>query len=287
MSVAYLAGHGGKLFGNVGALNSIVNQSVEGRVQGAGGHRLVTTAQLVLAGGLWSLAALGAWRRARRGYDDLSAIALGVGSFVLPVLQPYGGEILLRIFLFSLPFTSFFVAALFITPSTAGRSPAITVALLTLSLGLAGSQLLVRYGNEQMDWFSHGEVAAVRALYRAAPDSATLVAWSTSLPWKYRSYAQHHYRVITDNPSWSRPAALPAGSPAQLAALARLMRGQAHGAYLILTRSQAAQVNLVGLGKPGTVRRVWRALAADPAFRVVYANPDGIVVTVAPRRKAK
>ncbi len=287
MAIAYLAGHEGKLLGNVGALGSIVNQSVSGRVQGASGHELVATAQLMLAGGLWALAALGAWRRARRGYDDVSAIVLGVCSFVLPVLQPYGGEILLRIFLFSLPFTAFFVAALFITPSTSGRSPAITIALVILSLGLAGSQLLVRYGNERMDWFSSQEVAAVHALYRDAPPHSTLVAWSTSLPWKYRDYAEHHYRVITDEPGWSRPAGLPAGSPAQLAALARLMRGQPHGAYLILTRSQAAQVDLVGLGKPGTVRRVWRALETSPAFHVVYSNPDGLVVTAVPRRSVR
>lgn len=287
MAIAYLAGHEGKLLGNVGALGSIVNQSVAGRVQGASGHQLVTTAQLVLAGGLWSLAALGAWRRARAGYDDVSAIVLGGSSFVLPLLQPYGGEILLRIFLFSLPFTAFFVAALFITPSTSGRSPAITIALVILSFGLAGTQLLVRYGNERMDWFSSQEVAAVQALYRDAPPKSTLVAWSTSLPWKYRDYAEHQYRVITDEPGWSRPAGLPAGSPAQLAALSRLMRGQPHGAYLILTRSQAAQVDLVGLGKPGTLRRVWRALETSPAFHVVYSNPDGLVVTTAPRRSAK
>ncbi len=287
MAVAYLAGHAGKLLSNVGELGSIVNQSVAGRVHGANGHLLVTTSELVLAGSLWSLAVLGALRRARRGYDDLSAIALGLGSFVLPLLQPYGGEIVLRLFLFSLPFTSFFVAALFITPPTAGRSPAVTVALAILTLGLAGGQLLVRYGNEQMDWFSPGEVAAVHNLYTAAPPQSTLVAWSTSLPWKYRDYAEHHYRVITDNPGWTRPAGLPAGSSAQLAALSRLMRGQPHGAYLILTRSQAAQVDLLGLGLPGTVQRLWRALEVSPAFHVVYANPDGIVVTAVSRRKTK
>jgi hypothetical protein len=287
MAVAYLAGHAGRLLSNVGEVGSIVNQSVAGRVHGASGHLLVTTAQVVLAGGLWSLAVLGAWRRARRGYDDLSAIALGLGCFVLPLLQPYGGEIVLRVFLFSLPFTSFFVAALFITPPTGGRSPALTVALATLSLCLAGGLLLVRYGNERMDWFSPGEVAAVHSLYRAAPPHSTLVAWSSSVPWKYRDYADHHYRLITENRGWTRSADLAAGSPGQLAAISRVMRGQRHGAYLILTRSQEAQVDLLGLGQSGTVERVWRALAASPAFHVVYANPDGIVVTAIPRRKTK
>jgi hypothetical protein len=237
-----------------------------------------------MAGGLWALAALGAWRRARRGCDDLSAMILAAGAFVLPLLQPYGGEIVLRVFLFSLPFTSFFVASLFVSRGGT-RSPVwAPVALATLSLALAGGQLLVRYGNEQMDWFSPGEVAAANSLYRAAPPHSTLVAWSTSLPWKYRDYAEHHYRVITNNPGWTAPAALPAGSPAQLASLARLMRGQRHGAALILTRSQAAQVDLLGLGPPGTIQRLRRALAVSPLFRVRYANPDGMVVTAIPTR---
>jgi hypothetical protein len=136
-----------------------------------------------------------------------------------------------------------------------------------------------------MDWFSRGDVAAVRALYRDASPQSTLVAWSTSLPWKYRDYAEHRYRVITGSGPWSHPAALAPGSPAQLAALASLMRGERHGAYLILTRSQSAQVNLLGLSRRGSVERLWRALTVSPAFRVVYHNPDGIVVTAVPGRK--
>jgi hypothetical protein len=217
----------------------------------------------------------------------VSALALAIGAFVLPLLQPYGGEIVLRLFLFTLPFTAFFVAALLVAPAPVGLSPWVTAALVALSAALAGSQLLIRYGNEQMDWFSPGEVAAVHDLYRAAPPQSTLVAWSTSLPWKYRDYAEHHYRVITDTPGWTRPASFPAGSPAQLAALARLMRGQPHGAFLILTRSQEAQVDLDGLGPPGTLDRLRRALAASPAFRVLYANPDGMVVTAVPKRRTR
>jgi hypothetical protein len=172
---------------------------------------------------------------------------------------------------------------LFITPPTRRPARVVALALAMLTLALAGGQLLVRYGNEKMDWFTPGEVAAVHKLYVAAPPQSTLVAWSTSVPWKYRDYAEHHYRVITNNVGWTKPAGLPAGSPEQLDALSRLLRGQRHGAYLILTRSQAAQVDLMGLGEPGTVERVWRAIAVSPAFHVVYANPDGIVVTAVGR----
>jgi O-antigen/teichoic acid export membrane protein len=285
LAIGYLSGHLATLLGYVGAIGATVNQSVAGRVQGADGHVVVTTAQVGIAGGLWAMALFGMWRRARQGHDDTSAIALWGGSVLLPVLQPYGGEIVLRMFLFSLPFTAFFVAAMVTPLWSRRRSPAVAAGLAALWMVLAAGQLLVRYGNEQMDWFSRGDVAAVRALYRDASPQSTLVAWSTSLPWKYRDYAEHRYRVITSSGPWSQPAALAPGSPAQLAALASLMRGERHGAYLILTRSQSAQVNLLGLSRRGSVERLWRALTVSPAFRVVYHNPDGIVVTAVPGRK--
>lgn len=279
LASAYLSGHAGTLLGKVGHLDSIVGASVTNRVAGSGGHRLVTSVQLCLAGGIWIMAGIGAWRRWRRGHDDLAAIALAAGCFVLPIIQPYGGEIVLRIFMFSLPFAAFFVATLLMSPQTRGISLGVTAVTAVLCLGLVAGQLLVRYGNEQMDWFSRNEVRAVQALYRDAPPRSTLVAWSTSLPWKYRDYAEHSYRVVTDNRQWSAPAALPAGSSAQLATLAALLRQPRHGAYLVLTRSQAAQVDLLGLGPRGSLERLWQALARSPLFRVVYSNPDGIVVT--------
>jgi O-antigen/teichoic acid export membrane protein len=285
MAVDYLAGHTGALTGGLGQLDSTLQESVGGRLQGDRGHVLVADARLVLTAGLWTLAALGAWRRARRGYDDVAALALAGGPFVLPLLQPYGGEILMRIFLFSLPFTAFFVAALFLTPSAVGRSPSRAVLLALLSIVLAGALILTRYGNEQMDWFSRGEVATVDRLYRAAPPHSTLVSWTSSLPWKYRDYADHRYRVVADNPDWEWVARLPAGSPSQVASLERLMRGERRGAYLVLTRSQAAQVELTGVSEPGTVERLRRALADSPAFRLIYANPDGSVFTLAPRAR--
>jgi hypothetical protein len=283
LATGYLSGHSAGLLGGIGSVGSTFHAAVGSRVHGAGGHVLVTTVQIGTAAALWILAALGAWRRARHGHDDVSALALAGGSFILPLLQPYGGEILLRVFLFSLPFTAFFVAGLF-CGNTAARPAFRTIAVFAcFGIALAAAQLLVRYGNEQMDWFSPGDVAAAEHLYAAAPAGSTLVAWSPSLPWKYRDYTEHHYRVVTQTPDWISVSRLPAASAAQLAALAGRMRGQRAGAYLILTRSQAAQVDLTGVSPPGTVERLIRALSRSRMFRLLYANSDGAVFTAQPR----
>jgi hypothetical protein len=282
MAVSYLAGHAGALTGGLGNLNSTVAKGVGARLHGDRGHLLVTHARIAVALGFWVLAALGALRRARRGNDDLSAIALGAGPFVLPLLQPYGGEIFLRIFLFSLPLTAFFVAALFLTPLSLGRSRAMALALTGLTVVGAMTLLLTRYGNEQMDWFSRDEVTAVQRLYQAAPPGSTLVSWTRSVPWKYRDYANHHYREVVTTPSWRGVAELPGGSPIQAAALEVNMRAEPHGAYLILTRSQEAEAALTGSAAPDTIQRLRRLLPTLPGFRLIYANRDGSVFGVVP-----
>jgi hypothetical protein len=195
------------------------------------------------------------------------------------LVQPYGGEVLLRVFLFALPFAAFFVAA------ALRRAPVGVV--LGVTLALLGGFLVTRYGNERMDWFSPDEVAAVDRLDALAPPGATLVAWSASLPWQERHYAEHRYRTVTGSDDWARMSQMAPGSPAQLAAVERYMRAQKGGAYLVLTRSQAAEVDLTGLGPRGSVRQVDAGLRRSPAFRALYANRDASVygLAVAHRRR--
>ena len=287
MAASYLGGHAGALTAGIGNLDSTVTQGVGARLHGDRGHVFVTHARIAVALGFWVLAALGALRRARKGHDDLSAIALGVGPFVLPLLQPYGGEIFLRIFLFSLPLTAFFVAALFLTPFSLGRRRAMALALSGLTVMAAITLLLTRYGNEQMDWFSRDEVTAVQRLYQAAPPGSTLVSWTGSLPWKYRDYANHHYREVANTASWRAVATLPGGSRAQAAALEAKMRAERRGAYLILTRSQEAETALTGSAAPDAIQRLRRLLPTLPGFRLIYANRDasvfGLALQAAPR----
>jgi hypothetical protein len=219
--------------------------------------------------GLWAVA-LGAalWLR-RKGHRESAPLLLFLAPFVLAGLQPYGGEILLRVYLFTLPFAAFFVGA------ALRRVP--TAVTLAVTLALAGSFLLTRYGNERMDWFSPSEVAAVDRLDALAPRDATLVSWTSSLPWQARHYPDHRYRIVTSSTDWPRMAGMTPGSPAQLAAVARYMRRQKGGAYLVLTRSQAAEADVTGIGLPGSVARVDAGLRRSRLFRLLYANPDGSV----------
>jgi hypothetical protein len=280
MTVAYLAGHVQTLVSDVGDVHASLGEGVAGRVRGDPSHVVVTRVRLVVTGALWAFAVAAAVRRAWRGRDDVEPMILMAGPLLLPLVQPYGGEIAMRCFLFSLPITAFFVASSIEGPPQLLRGAVRTGLVLAGSLLLLGAFGLARYGNEQMDWLSREEVAGVDRLQELAPAGSTLVAWAPSLPWKSHDYANYHYRVVTDSPEWARIGALPPGGRAQVGALARYLRGQESRAYLVLTRSQTAQVDLTGLGPRASLQRLEGALRRSRRFRLLYANRDATVFTL-------
>jgi hypothetical protein len=273
MAIGFVGGHTDVLVGGIGHLDATVSENVSGRLRGDSAHLLVARVRIVLTGALWAAAIAGAVLRWHAGRRDPTAPVLFAAPFALALLQPYGGEILLRVFLFALPFTAFLAASIL------RRAPLGVVLAVTLTL--APGLLLMRYGNERMDWFSTGEVRAVDRLDALAPPGTTLVAWSTSLPWQARHYADHRYRSIVTSRPGLAIRRMPPGSPQQVAAVARYMRALKGGAFLVLTRSQAAEVDLTGLGPRGSVPRVDAALRRSRAFRLLYADRDASVYALA------
>jgi hypothetical protein len=280
MTVAYLSGHVQSIASDFGNVHASLGEAVAGRVRGDPSHIIVTRVRLLMTGALWGFAVATAIRRAWDGRDDLEPAILMAGPLMLPLLQPYGGEIAMRCFLFTLPMTAFFVA------SSIERPPQLLRGAVRMGLVLAGTFLLLgglalaRYGNEQMDWLSREEVAGVDRLQQLAPAGSTLVAWAPSLPWKSHSYALYHYRVITDSPEWGHISALSPGGRAQVEHIADYLRGQRSRAYLVLTRSQKAQVDVTGLGPRGSLQLVEQALRKSRRFQLQYANRDTTVFTV-------
>jgi hypothetical protein len=278
MTAGFIGGHTGAIFGAIGHLDVTVNQNVAGRLHGDAGHLLVTRGRLLMTFGLWTVALAAALWLRRKGHREPAPLLLFLAPFLLALVQPYGGEILLRVLLFGLPFAAFFVAA------ALRRAPVAVVVGVTLAL-LAGF-LVTRYGNERMDWYSVDEVAATDRLDALAPPGSTIVAWSNSLPWQARHYAEHRYRIVVGSAAWGPMAQMPPGGPVQLGALEQYLRAQKGGAYLILTRSEAAEVDLTGVGPRGSLPRVDAGLRRSPAFRRLYANRDASIYTLAfPNRR--
>jgi hypothetical protein len=239
---------------------------------------------------LWFAALAGAFRWRRR-MAVLPFVAVAAAQFPLIGLQAYGGEMLLRVYLFALPFAAFFAAALF--HDRFPRSARVRSRRATASIALAGCFLLAgllvaRYGNERMDSFTQDEVTAVQTLYDTAKPGSVIVAPSTNMPWKFRSYESYTLTKLVGTAEWRRLGNHGIGATRLVHQIASLARDHTRGAggYVILTRSQQAEIDLLGEGPRDAIARVRSALSSSSEFRTIESNRDAAVFVVErrPRR---
>ena len=289
----YIDGHLEKVAEGSG-LGQSAAANVTQRLTGSEQHVMVVRERVMLSAWVWLLALLGGIYRFRTRHPDQAAAVLAIAPIPL-FLLPYGGEVLLRLYFFMLPFVAFFAAALLVPPRSeqpaadGRRRPPIVrtvrdgiVFSLVAGLLLAAS-FLARYGNERMDTYSPDETAAVRELYRIAPLGSYLLAETNYLPWKYQDYewskadpARRRHKYFSLAQEWDLEPNRSSRDMVRwtvqtLRANATLERP---AGYLILTRSQRAHEEILGGLAPSTMDEFEMLLVRSDKFQLVYSNPD-------------
>lgn len=271
VATPYLSGHAGQLFGSVGDVGATANASVTARVAGDPGHRVVVDARLAQTALVWCAAAAGAYRLRRRRLPWLAA-AVGAGApmLMLPA-QPYGGELMLRAYLYGLPFAAVLAAAV-LAPTGAHRWRR-TAAVAGIGLLLAGTTLLTRYGNDAMETFTPAELAlATRA--QAAPPGSLLIEAVHDTPWRFEHYATFTYRTLLPAHAQATTPTLTCAHVEQLAA--------PHGAYLLVTDSQQRAARLLGVGPPGAIAEFLTSCGPRHRWTSIAATSGGVLIHIAP-----
>jgi len=114
MTRSFLAGHSSMVLGSVGHVSSSLSSNVTSRVtRGNFEHSFVAAIRIVMTVLVWLLAMLGVLRRVRPWPSRHYSASARPGSVPLIAAQAYGGEMMLRVYLFTLPLMLFFVAAIF------------------------------------------------------------------------------------------------------------------------------------------------------------------------------
>lgn len=288
-ALTHVVDHLDELIGQAGSLAGSVEQTIGGRARGSSDHQVIVHLRLAMTAVFWLLAVFGVLRAVRKGRRDLTLAVVGVATLPFLCFQPQGGELLLRFYVFSLPFVAFFVASVFypvrsvvFTERDLVRSWRATRVLLLASVALAVGFFFVRYGNERMDHFTAEEVQAVRTLYATAPRGSLLIAGNGNLPWRFEHYAGYDYEQVIETTSWKSLSSRRSSMRDVVAEVARLMRRERDGrAYLIITRSQKAAADLLGSGPRGALERFENAVAASPTFGLVYDNRDATIYALA------
>jgi hypothetical protein len=265
MTVTFLAGHLAGLLSDVGQADAVTEASVGRRLRGSEGHLAIVYFRLVLSLVIWIGAAFGALRRLWYGKLDLITGLLALIPFGMLALQSYGGEILLRVFFFGLPFIAFFLAAGF-RPRRGRMGAGWTVAMAVGLAALAIAMPIARYGNERADRMTRLEIAAVDELYQVAEPGSLISTGNYNSPIRFRDTELFRYRSLS-----------PHVANSDVDSLITYMSRADTDCYLLMTRSMQATAEMFTGLPPGE----WDAMVAElrtrPEVEVVLENADAIV----------
>jgi len=266
MTVDFLSGHLAGLVEDVGAVGGTTTRNVARRLVGSSGHLFVVQVRLFATAALWLIAAAGAIRRFRHGHLDIEAVALAAVPFGLIGFQSYGGEMLLRVYLFSLPFMSFLAAGLFFPVAGRGLSTASTRAFAVTAAVLVLVLMLTKHGNEKADWISADELAAADYLYAAAPAGSTLATVNRASPIKYRQFEQYRYVDLRYLYEFDEPSAAES-----------FLAGYDSCVYLFVSRTQQVNAEMYVGVPPGYWEQARERYRSSPLFSIVFENRDATI----------
>ena len=263
----YWAGHLKQIFGSIGALGSTVSSSVGAHLHGlSSGQVIVERARVLSSLIIGAGAALGMWVLWR---DRRTQWALGV-LVVAPALVAlgvnYGGEVALRVLLFSLAPASILIAGLI----NVSRPSLLRVLTLTALIGvLVAIFPLTRYGNESFEAIPAGDLAGARWLVTHAPTNTTVLLANSVTPIRFDNIAAYNYRYLG--------SALLDPVPKLTRELSRFRPGKY---WIYLSRSQEQDAVITGGFRPNWMQAFERRLRATGKTKVLYKNQTSEILSV-------
>ena len=306
----YMAEHLRSDLATFGNIRVVASTNVTDRLAAGGAeHQFISRVRVLATAAIWGLAFLavalrwrGNSRQAFRGAmwerggllfaRDVTFLLLVGAPVFLVIAQPYGGEMAMRYYLFTLPIVSFFAAAAFRTRVTfrngfvkgfVARAPhwfvarsgqAASIAVFATCLLLLGGFMFARYGNESADYITYDEANAVAYLYHVAPPHSLLLQGWTGTPWRYQDLEMYVYSQLYTG--HGQAAAIQAGDISGV--LTRASSSRYPAVYVIFTRSQKAQAQMFGGVSPVALEGVENALLRSGDFAMIYSNTDADIL---------
>lgn len=268
-ATAYWRGHLSTIAGNVGAVTTVVSQNVTNRLGSTNvDHTWVVRERLAFTAVVWLIAGASAIALFRQRRLPLAATVLAFAPFVILLGQSYGGEALLRVFLFSSPFSACLIA-LAVRPLLATARRTLVVAAVAL---VAMPTFLVAFsGNEDFERVTKYEVRAIQKLWQVAPAHSLVVAVNANIPWRFQRIAG--YRFLT-NAETNFENMRFQGLPFLEVIMSLNAPPNAKYSYLLVTRGAIALATEFNGARPGWFSDTHRLLTPQNGFDLVYRNRD-------------
>lgn len=257
----FWSGHLSTVFGDLGKLTSNLNSAVGSRVVGDPTYRAMQNVRVGWSLFYGVLALVGLWSIRRRPDALLLAlIAASAGGLVL--VQSYGGEVVLRSFLFAGPILAPLAAlALRALTARAALVKAVALTVVLAAFGLLGT--LTRGVNVSFERVTHDDVAAAQVLWDRLHrgDSIGYLAPAGA----YAANRVGEFEAVLLDPAYC-------GVPALQCAVNRTPR------FILVSRTQDAEEQLVAGQPPGSATALADSLVRGGLYTVIYRGPDAQVL---------
>lgn len=279
MAQTYLANHT-HWYTSIGSFGSNIDTNLTDADEGTPGHIFVTSVTRLLTLTVWGLAGVGIIRRVYLGRWDITVALLAGAPFPMLLAQSYGGEMLLRIYFFSLPFVIFFAAAAVYPSEAVSNSRWRTLAIGVISGIFLFGFLFAHYGNERGNYFSRQEVNAMQYVYNRLPRGSLIMSVTTdSYPARlsgaypeyiHRSFEDHDVE-LTLKTDGTRVGVM----TFDLDEVTAYMTDDAYTAsYLVLTAGQRRYSEQAPTLPVGTYEQLQKDVTTSERFELVFENPD-------------
>ncbi len=275
-AISFWIGHITAVFGGLGSVGTNYAKDLHLRLHPSAAHSQVNDVRLLVVGVICALAVIGFFVGRKMPADRTAAAVLMLTPLVTIAGQSYGSEAGLRGFLFSLPGTLCLVAMALTFAGLEFRP----ILIGALTAALIPAFLIARWGNESFERVLPGEISAATALYKVAPHGSTIMTLTSPATLEFVDIGQYRYRSTKLN----RFASGGIPDPALLVpGLARILRENSHGGYLIITQSQLESAR-ANSGLPlSWGAEVERRLTQSHLFRLIYSNSASKIYQVVGR----
>jgi hypothetical protein len=233
-------------------------------------------AGMLLSALVWGAAAVAMVRLWRRGLARraLAFALLAAAPFCLLLGQSYGGEAVLRVMLFSLPWCSALIVWALATIERPLRRGVAVLAVCGVSTALFVPAF---YGQEELNQMPRDEVQASDYFDQHAKAGSVLVFSAPNSPGDYGPrYPLMRGAGAADPPTLlygDRFRNRPLGRADVPLVAASILRYSPSG-YVVFSTTQTEYAHVFQLAPDGALASLERAMATSHQFRLWYSNPD-------------
>ena len=264
----YWVGHLNDLLNQFGDVGSVINSNVSERARpGSPARELVVRCRLLLVFTIWLAGVCAIVEQRRRRALDPALAAMFFSPFVVLGMQSYGGEVLMRVALFTLPAASILIARVQMPVRLASRArlPAALAVIPVIALSIVAPLfVLARFGNESYEQVTPNDRAVVDDMYDLVPDGSRVYVVNRSTLMYADRLREVQFRDLSSDP---------------VTADQMLADAERDGdVFVLVTEGQEGYRHEVQGAEPGWLASFASQLMATGSYRVVSQRGPSVLL---------